>query len=358
MSQMALAAGAVFDGTQLISDGVLLVAADGHLTALPRAALPATVPVVEHGPDALVTPGFIDAQVNGGGGVLLNDDPSPAAMAAVAAAHRASGTGALLATVITDTPAVMVAALQAAAARPPGVVGVHLEGPYLNRQRAGAHRADLIREAASDPLEWLSWVPAAGRVVMTLAPECVPPGFIQRLVQAGVIVAAGHSAADAATLSRAVAEGLSLVTHLFNAMPPMSAREPGLAGAALGEPRLGCGLIADGYHVAPEMLRLALAAKGAEGLFLVSDAMPSVGSDIQHFTLAGRAVTRQGDRLVTQEGTLAGAHLTLAMAVRTMITAAKAAPEVALQLATTSPARWLRLPLPPPVVIPRAAVGV
>ncbi len=337
----AIRAAGVWDGQTWIDDGAALVEADQVTAIVPSHAIPRGVAVEDLGPDTVFSRGFIDLQVNGGGGVLFNDDPSVAALEAIAAAHRATGTIGLMATLITDSADKIAAAFAAVAQRPPAILGLHLEGPHLNAKRAGAHRADLVRLAAEADLGWLDLVPSAGHVMMTLAPECVPPGFIARVVAAGVRVLAGHSEATPAELTAARVEGLSGVTHLFNAMPPMSARAPGLAGAALLDPAITCSIIADRLHVADEMLALAYRLKGVERLMLVSDAMPTIGSTMTDFLLAGRAVHRDCDRLLTAEGTLAGAHLDMAGAVRGMIEACRIPPSAALQMATSTPARWL-----------------
>jgi N-acetylglucosamine-6-phosphate deacetylase len=340
----AILASGIWDGTSWAADAAALIEVDQVVQIVPRAAIPRGIPVEELGPDRVFSRGFIDLQVNGGGGVLFNDDPSVHALEAMAAAHRATGTVGLMATLITDEAEKIAAAFAAIAERPPGILGLHLEGPHLNARRAGAHRADLVRLAAEADLGWLSHVPAAGHVMMTLAPESVPPGFIARLVAAGVRVSAGHSEATPAELAAARAEGLSGATHLFNAMPPLSARAPGVAGAALLDPAITCSIIADRLHVDDAMLALAYRLKGPERLMLVSDAMPTVGSTMTDFVLAGRAVHRAGDRLLTAEGTLAGAHLDMAGAVRGMMAACEIPLVDALRMATTTPARWIGVP--------------
>jgi N-acetylglucosamine-6-phosphate deacetylase len=200
----------------------------------------------------------------------------------------------------------------------------------------------LIRSPDAGDLEELCALAGAGRSLVTLAPECVPDGFVKKLAAAGVRVAIGHSEASAAVVTQAVAEGATGVTHLFNAMPAMSAREPGIVGTALAEPRLTAGLIVDGIHVDPVSIRAAFAAKG-DGIALVSDAMPTVGTSLDHFELMGRSIRLAEGRLTTEAGTLAGAHLDLATAVRNVVRLAHLPLEDALRAASLTPARFLGL---------------
>jgi N-acetylglucosamine-6-phosphate deacetylase len=250
-----------------------------------------------------------------------------------------------------------------------GVLGLHLEGPFISPKRPGVHRPDLIRQpdaghpplkgegrlrfaAASDPppsgegkgdLEELCELAGAGTSLVTLAPECVPAGFVRTLASAGVRVSIGHSEASAAMVMQAVADGATGVTHLFNAMPPLSAREPGIIGVALAEPALTAGLIVDGIHVDPVSVRAAFAAKGFDRIALVTDAMPTVGTSLTRFELMGRTIRLADGRLTTEAGTLAGAHLDMATAVRNAVTLAHLPLEDALRAAALTPARFLGL---------------
>jgi N-acetylglucosamine-6-phosphate deacetylase len=290
-----------------------------------------------------VTAGFIDLQVNGGGGVLLNDQPTADGMRAIARAHRRYGTTACLPTLITDTREQMrnaIAAARSVAGRD-GVLGLHLEGPFISPRRPGVHRPDRIVQPRAGDLEQLCELAGAGRSLVTLAPECVPAGFVMTLASAGVRISIGHSEASAAVVVQAVAEGATGVTHLFNAMPPFSARAPGIVGTALAEPRLTAGLIVDGIHVDPVSVRAAFAAKGADRIALVTDAMPTVGTSLDRFDLVGRTIKLVDGRLITEEGTLAGAHLDMASAVRNAVRLAEVPLEDALRAASLTPARFL-----------------
>ncbi len=337
------------DAAVLIRDGcIAAVAGDGDIPeGWPRRRLP---------PNVLLAPGFIDLQVNGGGGILLNDDPTPQAMQAIARAHRRFGTTACLPTLITAPRQVTLAAVAAAraAAGMDGVLGVHLEGPFISPARPGVHRADLIATATWSDLDWLGDLAGAGASMITLAPERLPDGFLRRLAETGVRIAVGHSEASAETVLQAIADGVSGVTHLFNAMPPLAARQPGIVGAALAERRLTAGIIADGIHVYPTALRAAFAAKGADRIALVTDAMPTVGTDIDEFQLMGRTIARRQGRLCADDGTLAGAHLTMAEAVRNAVNLAKLPLGDALRAASRTPAEFLGLAGERGVLIPGA----
>jgi N-acetylglucosamine-6-phosphate deacetylase len=292
---------------------------------------------------AWLAPGFIDVQVNGGGDVLFNDTPTPEAIAAIAAAHRRFGTTALLPTLISDTPARMRAALAAAdtAARThPGVLGIHLEGPFLSPGKSGVHEPAMLRHPDAADLEAIT-APRAGVTLVTLAPEQVPAGFIARLVAAGVRVALGHSMATYAETQAALAEGLTGFTHLFNAMRPLEAREPGPIAAALESPGAWFGMIVDGHHVAPASLRLAL--RGHAHPMLVTDAMPPVGGRRPEFTLYGRPMRVEAGRCTAPDGRLAGAALGMADAVRNAVRLLGVPLPDALRYASAEPAAFLGL---------------
>lgn len=340
---IAFAGADVFDG-RTTHRGCVLVVEEGRVAAvLPRDEAP-TNARVERLEGGLLAPGFVDLQVNGGGGVLLNDEPTPEGMAAIARAHARFGTTGLLPTLITDEPHVMASALAAGreADDIPGVLGLHLEGPFIARTRKGAHREDFIRPPDESDLAALL-AHGLPRLMVTLAPEIVPPADVERLANAGILVSLGHSDADYDTAAAAAKAGARAVTHLFNAMSPLSHRAPGLVGAALDCAGLSLGLIADGHHVHPAALRTAIRAKGSEAVFLVTDAMSSVGATARSFELHGRTVTRENGRLTLGDGTLAGSDLDMGAAVRFAVEIVGMAREEALRMASLYPARLLNL---------------
>lgn len=316
---------------------------DGRIEWVGAAAdAPVGIEVIDLGDDQLV-PGFIDLQVNGGGGVLLNDEPTLDAMRRIAEAHRRFGTTSLLPTLISDTPETMrkalAAAREAVAQRVSGVLGLHLEGPYLSDERRGVHCQAHFRVPDAPELELLTRH-GLPHVLLTLAPERVDAALIARLQAAGVRLAAGHSAASYEQAQAAFELGVRGVTHLFNAMPPWTGRGPGLVGAALLDERVYCGLIVDGHHLHPATLQLALRMKPGR-CFLVSDAMPPVGSDLDAFNLDGRRIWVRNGRLETEDGVLAGAFLDMATAVRTCLYQSGLPLEEVLRMASTYPADFI-----------------
>ncbi|KNY15515.1 hypothetical protein AKG11_18200 [Shinella sp. SUS2] len=310
-------------------------------------------PVVEAGRDdlpvwrtnGLASPGFFDVQVNGGGGVMVNGTPTADGLRAIAAAHRPGGTTAILPTLITDAPEVMEKAVSAviAAVGRDGIVGVHLEGPHISVARKGAHNPRFIRPIDDDTLSCVRRLRAANvPVLLTLAPECVPPGTIASLRAMGVVVSLGHTAADAATTRAAIAEGARAVTHLYNAMTPITSREPGVVGAAL-DSDLYCGFIADGHHVDDAVLRLAIRSRPMVGrMVLVSDAM-STWNGPDHFTLYGETIRLEGGKLVNSIGSLAGVHTDMATSLRRLVDVVGVPLEDALKMATANPSRLMGL---------------
>ncbi|MBU6267560.1 MAG: N-acetylglucosamine-6-phosphate deacetylase [Sphingomonadales bacterium] len=295
---------------------------------------------------AMLLPGFIDVQVNGGGGVLFNDTPDPDAIAAIARAHYQYGTTGLLPTLISDSLDVVdagITAVRAAIARKvPGVLGIHIEGPFLNPARKGIHDAALLARPTLDVIPRLAAL-RNGRTLVTLAPEMVPPGFVAALAAAGVIVSAGHSQASLAETRAALADGMTGFTHLFNAMPPMLNRDPGVVGAALDDQSAWCGLIVDGIHVDPAVLRIALRCRPHDRFLLVTDAMPVVGSPLTEFRLNGMAIDARDGRCIGPGGTLAGSALDMASAVRNAAAWLGLSLPQAVAMASANPAAFLGL---------------
>lgn len=292
-----------------------------------------------------LVPGFIDTQVNGGGGVLFNDFPDIDGIATIGEAHARFGTTAFLPTLISDSPERIAKGLRAVdeamVAGVPGVVGIHVEGPFINEAKRGIHDANQIRPLDQATLELLC-APRRGKVLLTLAPELCDEADIRTLVRHGVIVCAGHTNATYEQSQRAIDAGLSGFTHLFNAMSPLNHRDPGAVGAALDSDTY-CGIIVDGVHLHPAAVRVAVKVKGCERLMLVTDAMPSVGTDDLEFTLQGKRILVREGSCTFEDDTLAGAHLDMAGAVRNMVAASGLSlPEVA-QMASTTPANLLSL---------------
>jgi N-acetylglucosamine-6-phosphate deacetylase len=326
--------------TLLVRDGRIEAIVDTHVAA---------DQVTDLRGFALV-PGFLDTQVNGGGGVLFNEDPSVESIAAIGHAHRRFGTTSFLPTLISDDLHVVERGIQAVGEaierKVPGVLGIHVEGPFLNHDRRGVHDAAKLRSLDAAAVELLA-TRHGGVTMVTLAPEMTTPALIRALDDAGVIVSAGHTDATYDELQPALASGLRGFTHLFNAMSGLGSREPGAVGAALACEKSWCGLIVDGHHVHAETLKIALRAKRHDRFMLVTDAMPSVGSKTRNFHIQGRPITVvdtvNGDKIIDDEGRLAGAHLDMAAAVRNAVHMLGLDLTEAVRMASAYPAAFLKL---------------
>jgi N-acetylglucosamine-6-phosphate deacetylase len=342
--------GALFNGRVLTEAGVV----DGKAVLIQNGKIADVVDAGQIPSDVerrdldggLLVPGYIDTQVNGGGGVLFNDSPTVEAITAIGAAHRAYGTTGFLPTLISDDLHVVDQAMrateQAIAQGAPGVLGIHIEGPFLNPKRKGIHDADKFRVIDDEALALLSSL-KTGKTLVTLAPERTTPEVIQRLADAGVKVAAGHTNALYKTMRQALAHGLTGVTHLFNAMSPLTSREPGVVGAVLENQTAWAGVIVDGRHVEPATLRIALRARPLDRFMLVTDAMPTVGMVDKSFNLQGRHIRVVDGVCVDDHGTLAGSDLDMAGAVRNAVRMLGLSLEDAVMMATAAPAAFLGL---------------
>ncbi|HWE45941.1 MAG TPA: N-acetylglucosamine-6-phosphate deacetylase [Caulobacteraceae bacterium] len=331
---------------KLVEDRAVLIE-DGRIKAVVGAR---EVPADARRTDlegALLLPGFFDTQVNGGAGLLFNDAPTVETIAAIGAAHRKFGTTAFLPTLISDDLEVVreaIAAVDAAIAQGvPGVWGIHIEGPFLNVRRKGVHDASKFLTLDESSLGLLSSL-KRGRTLVTLAPEKTRPGIVRALADAGVVVSAGHANASYAATKAALEHGLTGFTHLFNAMSPLTSREPGVVGAALENQSAWCGLIVDGRHVDPVVLRIALKCRPLDRFMLVTDAMPSVGmKGSKTFMLQGRMITVEDGVCVDAHGTLAGSDLDMASAVRNACAMLDLDLASAARMAGASPARFMGL---------------
>ena len=291
-------------------------------------------------------PGFVDIQVNGGGGVLLNDSPDLEGVKTIASAHQQFGTTGLLPTLISDDLEViskgLAAVSEAIEVGVPGVLGIHIEGPFLNLDRRGIHDASKIRQLTREIIAGLEPL-KTGCTLITIAPETVEPELVRQLSEKGFIICAGHTNASYEEASVAIDNGISGFTHLYNAMSQLSAREPGVVGAAFDHDETWCGIIADGHHVSPASLRTAYRCKGADKLMLVTDAMPPVGSTENEFYLLGNRITVRDGVCIDANGTLAGAALDMISAVRIMKEATDCGLAEASAMASASPAAFLGL---------------
>lgn len=334
----------LFDGGALQSDMALAIEA-GQVTDLrscknlPDGTKCRRLP-------GILSPGYLDLQVNGGGGVLLNATPTADGMRTIAAAHRRFGTVGIMPTVITDGAEVLRQAVAAAldSKDQSGIIGLHIEGPHIAPARRGTHAADHIRSMSDETLAQVRKLRDAGvRVMITLAPEAVSADQIAALADTGAIVSIGHTAATAQEAQAAFAAGARAATHLFNAMSQMENRAPGVVGAVINSD-VYAGIICDGHHVADEMIALACRARPVPGrMFLVSDAMSTVGGP-DHFDLYGQKIRLQDGRLVNAEGSLAGAHVTQAEGVARLVSHVGIPVDEALHMAISVPAELVGAP--------------
>ncbi|MEZ5824978.1 MAG: amidohydrolase family protein [Geminicoccaceae bacterium] len=347
---------AVFDGNELLGDAAL-VAEDGVVVDLVGKAVAREHECTER-PGEILSTGLFDTQVNGGGGVMLNNSPTREGVRRIAQAHRAAGTTYLLPTVITDEAEVIhraaVAVMEEVGRG--GVLGIHIEGPHISRIHKGTHDPDRIRPFDAETRATIEMLRRADvPVLLTLAPEEVPPGLIAELTGMGVVVSAGHTAADADTARRAIAEGLRACTHLYNAMPKMESRKPMATGAFI-DSGIWCGFIADGHHVSDIMLDIAVRARPvADRMVLVSDAMSTIGGP-DHFELYGERIHVSEGRLVNAEGSLAGAHIDLRTSVRRLLSNFDFSTESVLRMAMRNPFEMMRID--PPKLVGSAVVDL
>jgi N-acetylglucosamine-6-phosphate deacetylase len=340
---LVLTGARLFDGATFVDDHAIVIGG-GRIRGITRHAERPRGGMQRDLEGGLIAPGFVDIQVNGGGGALFNADPTVETVRRIAEAHRRFGTTSMLPTCVTDAPEVQQAAIDAAREareRVPGVLGIHLEGPFLDVARKGAHLARFIREMTIADVETIA-AADCGTVLVTLAPNRAPPALIRELASRGVLVSLGHSDATHAQALAALEAGAGAFTHLFNAMSPMTGREPGMVGAALSDPLSYVGVIADGYHVHDANLRIAFAAKPRERFMLISDAMPPAADGPDPFELMGRQVTRLGGRLQLEDGTLAGSLLTMDEALRYCVARLGVDLADALRMASRVPATFLK----------------
>jgi N-acetylglucosamine-6-phosphate deacetylase len=338
--------GRIFTGVELLENHALVIEDQLICRLMPQDQLPADLATTFDLDGGLLIPGFTDLQVNGGGGVFFNDAPTVDTIRTIGAAHRRHGTTGFLPTLITTSYKIMREAIaavdQAIAEKVPGVLGIHLEGPFLNPERKGVHDAGKFRPIDDEGMEIIGSL-QSGITLLTLAPELTDAATIGQIADAGIIVSAGHSAADYRQTRAALAAGVRGFTHLFNAMTPMQSREPGMVGAALEDEQSWFGIIADGFHSHPAAFRTAIRAKRRGGAVLVTDAMSTVGSTEKSFVLNGETIQALDGHCATATGTLAGSDLDMLSAVNNAAKFADIDWFEAVRMASTYPAHALGL---------------
>jgi N-acetylglucosamine-6-phosphate deacetylase len=334
----AFAATHVFTGTELLADATVHVR-DGRVVDV-KPGVSSDAKVL----DGLLAPGLVDVQVNGGGGAMFNDAPTVETLRTITEAHARFGVTAIMATLISDERGKIATAFaaveQAIRERMPGLLGLHLEGPWLSAPRRGVHPERFLRALDAEDMRQLTQK-RSFPVIVTLAPEHASPEDVKALADAGVTVSIGHTAASHEDVEALLAAGATGFTHLFNAMPPLEGRKPGPVGVALANREAWAGLILDGIHIHPVSARAAFAAKSARKLMLVSDAMATVGAKEPAMMLFGERIAVTDGALRTPAGTLAGAHLDLSMAARNAMAMLGASREEALRMTSLTPAEFL-----------------
>ena len=339
----ALTGARVFNGSAMLDNMAVIVEGRVIADVLPASTLPRNIEV-QRLQGGILSAGFIDVQVNGGGGALMNDRLTIETVRRIAAAHRKFGTTGLLPTVITDDQMVIdqaIAAVQDAISNNvPGILGIHLEGPFLDVARKGAHPAHFIRAITDSDVKRIAAL-KCGSVMLTLAPNKVSPHFIAELTERGVLVSLGHAEANVAEVQQALAAGARAFTHVYNAMSQLNGRKPGMVGACLADRESYCGVIVDGLHVDDIALKVLFAAKSLDRIMLITDAMSPAAGGPEQFELQGRTARRVANRLQLEDGTLAGSIVTIDEAVRRSIQLGVRL-EHALRMASLVPAQFLR----------------
>ena len=339
----AICAARIFNGEKMLHDHAVVVENERITGVVETAKLPTGISQINR-EGGILAPGFIDVQVNGGGGVLLNNTPERNTLDTMTSAHRRYGTTAMMPTIVSDTTHRQKECVEAIQAAMSGgnqsVLGVHLEGPFLDLEKRGVHKADTIREIQDTDMDWLCTLQIP-TIIVTLAPEHTRAGQIRQLTDAGILVCAGHTNAHYEELSLAIAEGLRGFTHLYNAMRPQSGREPGVVGAALDSDTTWVGIIADGHHVHPANIRIVQKTKPRGKTLLVSDAMATVGGLESFFEIYGEIIEEKEGRLINSEGVLAGSAIGMIDAVRICTELVGIPLEESLRMASLYPAEFL-----------------
>ncbi len=343
MSTFALVNHKLFYQDQWRHDMAVLVDKTHIKSVIPVNDLPSTVKQID-AENCYLSPGFIDLQVNGGGGVMLNSAPSVDTLKQIQQGHWTGGTTAMLPTLITAQDEIMQSATEAMKTaldeNIPGFLGLHLEGPHLNTHKKGVHNENLIRPLHQHTLDLLNQL-SPNNWLITLAPEQLAPGQLNDLIKKGIRVNAGHSAANYQQTKQALSEGLSGFTHLFNAMTGMDSREPGMVGAALEDHHSACGIIIDGYHIHSASALIAYRSKAKGKLYLVTDAMATVGSDKPYFELYGEKIHSKNGCCAKEDGTLAGSALDMISAVKNCVNELNIPLNEAIDMASLYPAAFM-----------------
>lgn len=341
----ALTGGLPFDGEHFRPNHVVVICEGIFEALMPEVELNQEIECIDvHG--AIIAPGFIDLQLNGCGGVMFDDSLIPQTLEIMCATNLKSGCTSFLPTLTTTSEETMLKALDTVIKFREelvnnSVLGLHLEGPFISKERKGIHNETFIRALSPSIREKLTDFAAHTPLMLTLAPECVSAEDIRLLTDAGVVVSIGHSAATYEETLIAIEAGAKSATHLFNAMSPWKSRAPGVVGAVLESANITCGLIADGHHSHLASLRLAKRLK-SDKCFFVTDATAPVGTDMKEFDFTGQTVYVRNGKAVNADGTLGGSLLTMIESVKNGVTRLHWSIEECLRMASLYPARLMR----------------
>jgi N-acetylglucosamine-6-phosphate deacetylase len=338
--------GSIFTGEEVLTSHALIIDKDQVSEIIDVDDIPESITNRYDLKGNMLVPGFIDLQVNGGGGIMFNSEPNVETIKRMVQGHQRFGTTGMMPTLITTSFEEMEKAIsaveQAISENIPGVLGIHLEGPFLSEVKKGAH--DASKFCTIDEKGFAIMTSARlGKTIVTIAPELTDDDTISSLNKKGIIICAGHTNANYQQTMQAIDAGLHGFTHLYNAMTPLESRMPGMVGAAISDERTWFGIIADGYHMHSSAFKIAVKAKQQGGAILVTDAMATVGSFSDTFILDNEEIKSINGKCVNSSGSLAGSDLNMNQAVKNAISFANISWQEAVRMASLYPAKALGL---------------
>ena len=340
--KQAITGSKLFNGIDFIEHKALLIE-DQHIAGIVNEDAIPTDFQVKKLDGGILSPGFIDLQVNGGGGKLFNNSPDKESLNTIISAHQYFGTTSIMPTVISDSLNILQKCTDTISNEIDNnhsLLGIHIEGPFFNVKYRGVHQKQYINTINASYLnlfETLDKFP----VMLTLAPECISIKQLKHLNSLGFKILAGHTDANYDQLEEAVKYGLDGFTHLFNAMGQISAREPGVVGSAFDFDETSASIIVDLHHVHPSLINLSFKQKPKGKLFFVSDSMATINHGEPSFELYDEVVSESNGRIINSEGKLAGSSITQIDAIKNAYQKCSIPLESAISMATLYPAEYL-----------------
>ena len=338
----AITGAKIFSDHKLLDNKALLIDGENIIGIVAKNDIPDNIKIQQLN-GGILSPGFIDLQVNGGGGKLFNNSSDKESLDEIIKAHQHFGTTSIMPTVISDSLNVLQRCTSTIANEinnNKSLLGVHIEGPFFNVKYRGVHQKQYINTINNDYLnlfESLQGFP----VMLTLAPECISIKQLKHLKSLGFKILAGHTDASYDQLEEAIKYGLDGFTHLFNAMGQISAREPGVVGSALNFNNTAASIIVDLHHVHPSLIEMSYKQKPKGKLFFVSDSMATINHGEPSFELYDEVVSESNGRLINSEGKLAGSSITQIDAIKNAYTSCNIPLSDAIAMATSYPAEYL-----------------